>query len=165
MSIKANRPPAERTLLGAIDTQARRTVAQARAEIGPLVARETPRSSGRTAAALRPRVSKTPTGAALTIGAPKGKPHSGNATIADVVRWVNRGTGTLRAGPGPKRRIRSSRRPPRRLVLPGGKKVWSVRGQRANPFLGRIQTLGTPRVQRAFEHGATQAARAIEKAL
>lgn len=166
MSITGDKLPAAATLLGVIDTQARKTVAAARDEIAPLVARETPRKSGATAAALRPRVSRTATGAALSVGASRGAMH-GKVRVAQVVRWVTRGTGVHRTSPGgSKRRIRSNRRPvPRRLILPGGRKVWSVAGQKANPFIGRIQTLGTLRVTRVFQHGAQEAARAVERSV
>lgn len=164
MSVRGDRLPPERTLLGIIDRQARRAVGEAQQALAPIVTAQTPRKSGAVAGALRPRVSRTATGAAVTVAPPRGRLHGGSyATVADVMRWVQRGTGIRRQGPGGKRRIRSSRIPPRRLALPGGKKVWSVAGQRANPFMGRIQTLGTPRVQAALEQGARDAARAIER--
>lgn len=155
--------PSEATLLSVIDTGARKTMATARDAIAPIVSREVPKASGKTAAALRPRIARTSTGAALTVGAPRGKRHDGSATIADVVRWVQRGTGLYRTTPGPKRRIRSKRFPRRRLILPGGRKVWSVKGQHPNPFMQRIEQLGTPRVQKVCEEGARDAARAVER--
>lgn len=164
MSIQGKQLPSERTLLGVIDTQARTTAQKAAREIAPIVSRETPHKSGATAAALRPRVSRTSTGAAITVAPPRARRHPGSkATVAQLIRWVTRGTGALREGAGPKGRIRSSRRPPRRLVLPGGARRWSVKGQKPNPFTGRIQAAGTLRVERAFAEGARAAARAAER--
>ena len=160
MSVKANKPPTERTLLGVLDVQARRAVDGARQDVAMVVTAHTPRRSGRMAQALAPRVARTATGQALTVRAPRGARHGSGATIAQVVRWVTSGTGLHRQGGGPKRRIRSRRGP---LGLPGGRKVWTVAGQKPNPFMGRIHTLATPRVQRAFEQGARHAARAVER--
>lgn len=157
--------PSERTLLSAIDVQARRTVDNAKQALAPIVAREVPRGrTSKVAAALRPKVSRTQTGAAVTISAPRGRVHSGQATIAEVVRWITRGTGIYRQGGGARRRIRAKRLG-RRMILPGGRAVWSVKGQRPNPFLDRIEAVGTLRVQRIFEQGARDAARAVERSL
>jgi hypothetical protein len=166
VSIRADKLPPAQTLLGVIDVGARKAVALAQEEVAPVVAREVPRKSGKTAAALRPRVSRTATGAALSVRAPRGKLH-GHVTIAEVVRWVNRGTGLYRTAGlyvQPARLIRSSRRPlPGRMTLPGGAKRWTVKGQHPNPFMARILSLGTPRVQSAAERGAKDAARAVER--
>lgn len=149
-------------MLGAIDTEARKTMAAAAADLAPIVAREAPRGrTGKVASAMRPRVSRTATGQSLVIAPPR-RPHSGKATIAQVVRWVTRGTGLYRTGPGVKSRIRASN-PWQRLVLPGGKKVWSVRGQHPNAFVDRIRSIGTPRVERVLQEGAEDAARAVER--
>lgn len=166
MSVKADKMPAARTLLAAIDTTARQTVQKAGREVAPIVARETPHKSGQTAIALRPRVRRTPTGAALVVAPARGRRHANSkATIAQVVRWVQSGTGVKRVGGGAKARIRSNRRPPRRLILPGGKKVWTVAGQDPNPFMGRIQAAGTLRVARVYRDGAADAARAVERVI
>lgn len=162
MSIKAKEMPPAATILGALDIGARKSIVTAQQAIAPIVSRETPRKTGQTAAALRPRLSRTATGAALTVGAPRRKPH-GRATIAQVLRWLTRGTGEYRNTAGPKKPIRSSRRPPRRMVLPGGAKRWSVKGQHPNPFMARIQALGTLRVQQAAEEGAKDTARDLER--
>lgn len=167
MTVTGKKLPAERVLLAAIDAHARETVKAAKSEIAPIVSRETPRHSGRTAAALQPRMSRTATGAALSVGAPRGK-RDGKVTIAQVVRWVNRGTGlerTTGVDVSPRRRIRSNRMPPRRLVLPGGRKVWSVRGQKANPFMDRIRTTAGQRVEARFQQGARELGRVVNKAL
>lgn len=165
MSVSEGKPLPVATMLGAIDAKARQAVTVAKQAVSPIVAHEVPKRSGKTAAALRPRISRTATGVALTVSAPRGKAHGGQATIADVVRWVNRGTGLYRDTPGPKRQIRSSRHPPRRMTLPGGRKRWTVKGQHPNEFMARIRQLGTPRVQQAFEQGAKNAARDVERVI
>jgi len=162
-----NQLPPESTLLGVIDTGARNAMKMAQQAVSPVVTREVPRRSGRTAAALSPRVYRTSTGAALLVAPPRGK-MSGKVRISQVVRWVNRGTGLYRTtglDVQPARRIRSKRIPPRRLILPGGRKVWSVKGQHPNPFMARIMELGTPRVQKACEDGAVETARTVEEAV
>jgi hypothetical protein len=165
MTVSGDKMPSERTLLTTLDTEARRTVQKAQAEMAPIIARVVPRKSGKTAGALRPKVSRTATGAALTVSPPRGKAHSGHgpATIAQVVRWVNTGTGLYRNGAGVKARIRGRRRGIVRgdMVLPGGKKVRSVKGQRPNPFMARIRAAGEVRVARIYTQGARDAARAV----
>lgn len=155
-------PPA-RTLLTALDTHARATMQTAQGEVSLIVAQETPRQSGQLAAAMRPRLSRTATGAALTVGPARGRMH-GNITVAELVRLVTKGTGEFREGPGPKARIRA-KNPLRRMVLPGGRKVWSVAGQHPQPFVRRIRELGTPRVERSAQRGAADAGLAIRRVL
>jgi hypothetical protein len=158
MSVIERPLPPLSTFLTVIDTGARKAMTAARDDIAPIVSRETPRSSGRTAAALRPKVSRTSTGAALVVGAPRGKRH-GNVTVAEVVQFVNKGTGLY----GYKHRRIRAKNKLRRMTLPGGQKRWSVRGQKPNPFMLRIRDAGTPRVQAAAEAGATETARAVER--
>lgn len=164
MSVTGKPLPSEKTLLGTVDVAARQTANHAKEALGPIVSRETPHKSGQTATALRPRIGKTATGVSISVAPPRGRRH-GNVSIAQVVRWVTRGTGVNRSVGGPGRRIRSNSRPPRPMILPGGKSYWTVAGQKPNPFMGRIEALGTLRVQSAFQRGATDAARAVEKAL
>lgn len=165
MSVEFGQIPPVGTLLGIVDSGARASMSRARDDIAVIVASETPSASGEVAKALKPRLSKTATGAGMTVGASRARQHGqGPATIADVVRWVNRGTGKYRQGPGPKSRIRA-KNPLRRMVLPGGRKVWSVAGQHANPFIARIRAAGTPIIQREAEEGARQTARAVERAI
>jgi hypothetical protein len=158
-------PPRPETVLTVIDLGARGSMKTAQEALRTIVASETPRVSGEVAAALRPRLSKTATGTALTVGAPRGKKHGhGTATIADVMRWLNRGTGIYREGPGPKRKIRA-KNPLKRMTLPGGAKRRSVKGQEPNPFMHRIREQGTLRVQEAAQEGAAQVARDLERAI
>jgi hypothetical protein len=171
MTVVSETLPSERTLLGALEAEARRAVTRAQQELAPIVVRETPRWSGTTASALRPKVRRTATGAALVIQAPRGARHPSGATVAQVMRWVTSGTGLYREGPGPKAPIRAKRGVRgnllrrRAMILPGGKRVMSVRGQRPNPFIDRIRHIGDLRVTRTFEDGARQAARAVERVL
>jgi hypothetical protein len=146
--------------LGIFDDAARTAMVAAQKELRPIVAREAPHHSGTLARRLGPRLSKTRTGAALTVGAPRGA-RDGKVTLAELVRWTTRGTGIYREGPGPHRRIRA-RNPLRRMTLPGGIKRWSVRGQHAKPYLQRIAAAGTPRVEQASREGAALAVRRAE---
>lgn len=166
MSIKAEKIPPARTLLGVLDAQARETVGQARRVVKPIVTAQTPRHSGATAKALQPRVSRTKTGAALNVRAPRGRRHPSGATIAQVVRWVNRGTGLFREGAGAKAPIQPKGARARRrgaTLSVYGRPYRSVKGQKPNKFMDRIERQGTPKVRRAFEQGARRAARAVER--
>jgi len=155
------RIPEPQTILSALDTQARATMKLAQEQVSSIVSQETPRKSGETAAALRPRVSRTATGAALSVGPPRGKRH-GNVTVAQVVRWVNRGTGIYREGPGSKRKIRA-KNPLRRMNLGNGVERRSVKGQHPNQFMTRIRERGTLRVEELAKQGAQDAARVVER--
>jgi hypothetical protein len=162
MSVHVSRElPPPQTILTALDNEARATMKVAQGEVATVVSQETPRASGQTAAALSPRVTRTSTGAALLVGPPRGKRH-GNVTVAEVVRWVNRGTGIYREGPGPKHRIRA-KNPLRKMKVGRGVERYSVKGQRPDPFMARIQERGTPRVEAAAQRGAENAARVLER--
>jgi hypothetical protein len=162
MSVHVDKPPPNpATILSTLDVQARETMKVAQADVATVVSSETPHSSGETARALAPRLSRTSTGVALLVGPPRGKRH-GNVTVAQVVRWVTHGTGELREGPGPKRRIRA-KNPLRRLKVGRGVARYSVKGQRPDHFMARIEQRGTPRVEAAAERGAQNAARALER--
>lgn len=120
MTVVAEKLPTEHTLLTVVDKVAARTAREARDAAAPVVARETPRKSGATAQALRPKATRTGTGHAVSIAVPRGRKHprsSYGATINEVVRWVNRGTGELRVGPGRKRPIRGRRTGDRKSVV------------------------------------------------
>lgn len=154
--------PSAESLLTVMDRGAQRTMRDAKAAVDPIVSLETPRSSGDLADKLRGKVTRTQTGYGLTVGVPRGARDRSGATLADVARWVQRGTGIHREGPGPKRRIRS-KRPLGRMTLPGGKKVRSVAGQRADPFMQRIHDKATPRVDQIVQEGALATARDTER--
>lgn len=162
MSVHVDKPaPNPATILSTLDTQARETMKVAQADVASVVSQETPRHGGETAAALAPRITRTSTGVALRVGPPRGKRH-GNVTVAQVVRWVNRGTGIYREGPGPKHSIRA-KNPLRRMKVGRGVERFSVKGQHPDHFMDRIERRGTPRVQAAAERGAENAARALER--
>jgi hypothetical protein len=109
-------------------------------------------------------VRKTPTGHRATVGPPRGRRYkSGDATVAQVARWVTRGTGIYRDGPGPKRPITGKHGVLRPMVLPGGRKVRSVKGQKPNAFIARAETRALVPVERALRAGAEQAARALRR--
>lgn len=163
MSVTGKPLPPAPTLLGAVDQTARETMNVLRDEVRPVVTRETPHRSGVTAAKLAPRIGKTSTGYSLTVGASRGAKH-GHVTVAEVVRWVTRGTGVHREGPGPKHRI-TAKNPLRRMTLPGGAKRWSVAGQQPNPFVDRILVSGTPKVLAAAEQGAQNVGPAVQQAV
>lgn len=157
-------PPAQ-TILTAIDEHAQATMKAAERELGPVVAGLVPRGRTRKLAdGLRPKTTRTARGTQISVQAPRGKAHDRYATIADVVRWVNRGTGIHRAGPGAKRRVRS-RVPGRKMTLPGGAQRTTVAGQRPNPFMARIVDVATPRIERATAAGARGLDRVIDRAL
>ena len=162
MSVHVDKPPPNpATILSTLDSQARETMKVAQADVATVVSSETPHSSGETAAALRPRITRTSTGVALLVGPPRGKRH-GKVTVAQVVRWVSRGTGIYREGPGPKHRIRA-KNPLRRMKVGRGVERYSVKGQRPDHFMDRIELRGTPRVEAAAQRGAENAARALER--
>lgn len=165
MTVTGKPLPPTLTFLSAVDEHARSTMKDAERDIAPLVAGLVPRGrTGKVAGALRPRTTRTARGAQISVGAPRGKAHNNYATIAEVVRWVNRGTGIHRAGPGGKRRVRSSI-PGRKMILPGGAQRTTVAGQRPNPFMRRISDAVTPRFERAAADGARRLGRVIERAL
>ena len=160
-SVRVVKPLPPNSLLVAIDRGAKVTMQEAREAVAPIVSLETPRRSGRMAAALVPKVRKVGTGYSLTVGAPRGARH-GEVTVNQVVRWVNRGTGLYRVGPGSHKKIRS-----KRLLcdmhIPGYGWVRSVKGQHPDPFLSRIFSLSDPRVQEIALAGAQRAAREAER--
>lgn len=159
MAVKVVKPLDPRTALTAIDTEAYETMKRAGQLVQPIIDADTPRVSGRVAAALKPRVRRTATGAGLRIGATRGRRH-GNVTAAQVVRFVTQGTGVYGYSHKP---IRPKGR--KALFLREfGKDVRSVRGQRPNPFLDRIKQTADLKVQAEQQRGAERAARAAERA-
>lgn len=148
--------PVPRTILGVLDEEARHAMRAAVDETRRTLASEAP---GHLGEAMTGSVRKTDTGYRATVQSPRKKRYPpGEATVAQVVRWVNRGTGLLREGPGPKRRITGRRGVLRPMVLPGGRKVRSVKGQKPNPFIARTETRAEPLARHAIEDGARKAA-------
>ena len=160
MSVRG-RPVDPKTMLSAIDLEAKAAMGEARVVVDGIVQRDTPKRTGRLAQALKPRVTRTKTGYSLTVKPPRGARH-GDVTVAQVAKWVQTGTGLYREGPGPKHKVRA-KNPLRRMTLPGGRRVWSVKGQHPDPFMARIERDATPRVQELADRGAERAARAAER--
>lgn len=147
-------------ILAVLDRSAKAACTDAKAIVAPIIAAEAP---GGLERALTTRVAKTPTGYKTTVQTPRGKSYKGGATGAQVVRWVTRGTGIYRKGAGPKRPITGKRGAFGVMVLPGGKRVRSVKGQRPNAFLARAEDRARRPVERAMHDGAKQAADALRR--
>jgi hypothetical protein len=161
-------PPA-RTIIGAVDQASKDTMQQARREVLPIVMSETPRKRGIVAQDLRPRTSQTKSGRRLTVGATRRKRHDSYATIAQVMRWVQRGTGVRRDGPGAKNRVRPKgalNRLRGASLSVYGRQYSSVAGQRPNPFMARIAKRGGDVFERvAGGRGPKHAADTVERVL
>jgi hypothetical protein len=154
-------PPAE-TFLHVIDQEAEATVRAAGRTLGPIIARETPRHSGRLEKGLKPKVTKTPTGRALSVGAAYGGKHGADRiTLAQLVRILSRGTGMYRVGAGAHRPILP--KPPHKALSIFGRKVASVRGQHPKHFMYDIERAGMGRVLAEYDRGSERAARAVER--
>lgn len=152
--------PAPRTVLGTLDQAARAAAQEAKRAAEPVFRRETP-GRGRLRATMKARAGKSATGYQVTIR-PTGI-HPSGVPAWQVARWVTRGTGLFRTtGPGRRGLIRASK-PWKRMTLPGGAKRWTVKGQKANPFIERAERRASPIVIRTFEQGAAQAARDLAR--
>jgi len=162
MTVREIKAPDVPGMLGAIDAEARETMKDARNPVKDIVNQEAPRKTGELQKALAPRSAKTATGAKLAISVGKRRRH-GKVTAAQVLRWTTRGTGENREGPGKKKKIKSKRRFGR-MTLPGGKKVYSVKGQEPKHYMVKIEARATPVVERECREGAKKAARAAELA-
>jgi hypothetical protein len=148
-------------ILGVLDTHARGALRDVATLVEPLVRAEAPGGLGD---AMKATVRKTPTGYRATVAAPRNKPYKGGtATSAQIVRWVNRGTGIYRQGAGPKRPITGRRGVLGRMTLPGGQRVRSVKGQHPNPFIARAEDRARAPVDRALQNGAHKAADALRR--
>lgn len=145
-------------IMGVLDKHAKLAATDAKNVVMPLIKAEAPGGLGD---AFTARVAKTPTGYKTTVQTPRAKPYKGGATGSNVVRWVTRGTGIYRKGGGRKKPIRAKRGGV--LILPGGKRVRSVKGQRPNPFLARAETRAMAPVERALYDGAKKAANALRR--
>lgn len=166
MTVTTSRePPSERAVEAMLDDQAQAAARRAGRRMGPIVSREAPRGrTGKVARELRPRVSRSGSGHRLTVRAKRGVAHGRYSSVAQVVKYLTSGTGVYREGPGPKSPIRPKRRydPRAALILPGGRRVRKVKGQRPNDFIARIERQGTPLVDDEFKRSAREALRAID---
>jgi hypothetical protein len=148
-------------IIGVLDTYAKIAAVEARMIVKPLVEAEAPGGLGK---AMTASVRPTATGYRIAVQSPAKKHYkSGEATIASVVRYVNRGTGIYRVGPGTKKKIEGKVGKRKLMRLPGGRDVRYVKGQRPNPFLARAETRATGPVAVALENGAHAAAAALRK--
>lgn len=153
--------PRPRAVRGALDKAARDTVRDVAAAVLPIVRSEAP---GRLGEAMTTTVRQTPEGHTATIAAsPRRRYGSSGATGAQVVRWVTRGTGLYRQGPGRKRKITSKRGVLGTMTLPGGLRVRTVKGQHSNPFVARAEQRAKGAAERAMKHGAERTADALRK--
>jgi hypothetical protein len=155
------RMPDPRRVRASLDESAKRALRETVAAVLPIVREEAPGGLG---SAMTTSVRRTPDGYRAVIAPSARKRYkAGGATGAQVVRWVTRGTGIYRKGPGPKRKITSKRGVFGSMVLPGGRRVRTVRGQHANPFVARAEQRAQPNADRALRHGAEQAGAALRK--
>lgn len=160
MTLKLPPPLPIETVLGAIDGAAQRTAAAARDHTVSAVKRALPAHSGRSRAAARGRVTRTPTGHAVSVAPSKTVRYPNGVTAVEVARFFSGGTGEHgpRKRPYPPRRARAFR-------LPQGWSSDVIEGQRPNPVYERVQTSEQARVARMMEAGAAQAARDAEAVL
>lgn len=155
----SGRMPSPRQIMTVMDAHARLAVTEAKNVVVPVVRAEAPGGLG---AAMTGSVRKTATGHRLIVqAAPRKSYGKGSATGAQVVRWVNRGTGIYRKGPGAKRRIASKSGGP--MTLPGGREVLSVKGQQPNEFIARGKRRADPMVREQLREGARQAANELRR--
>ena len=153
--------PTPRAVRGALDQAARSAVRDAGRAALPIVRDEAPGGLG---SAMQATVRETPRGHSVRIAAaPRKKYGGGQATGAQVVRWVSRGTGVYRKGPGRKRPITGKRGVLGTMTLPGGVRVRSVKGQRPNPFVERAKTRADAAVKVAVRVGAQKAANRLRR--
>lgn len=149
--------PRPTRILGVVDEHARMALRDVTQQIVLPAARE--EAPGGLGQAITASVRRTPEGHRAVVQASPRKAYKGSgATGAQVVRWVTRGTGIYRRGPGPKRRITSKRGVLGTMTLPGGTRVRTVRGQRPNPFVARAEDRTRARVERAVRESARKAA-------
>ncbi len=148
-------------IMGVLDRHAKDALGDAKTIVMGLVTQEAPGGLGR---AMQGSVRKTATGYRATVQPPRGKPYKGGAaSVAEVARYVNRGTGIYRKGGGRKRPITGRFGILRPMTLPGGKHVRSVKGQHPNPFIARAETRAIVPASRALENGLRRAADTLRR--
>jgi hypothetical protein len=145
------RLPAPRAVRGALDHAARDATKAAAAAALPVVRDAAPGGLG---GAMSVTMRQTQAGHVATVGPSPRKRYKGGASGAQVTRWVTRGTGVYRAGPGRKRPITSKRGVLGTMTLPGGIQVRSVKGQRPNPFMARAKDRADAAATRAVRSQA-----------
>lgn len=164
MKVGASQPPRlpdEQTILTVLDDAARSALVDVGELVDQAIHAEGPRRTDALVDGFITTPTKTPEGHRLRVRPSPRKRH-GKATVAQVARWVNRGTGTLRVGPGPKKRI-VSRQPGLAMQVGSGVARRSVAGQAANPFVERADDRTSIAAQVRIEQGADLAAWALGK--
>lgn len=153
--------PTQRAVRGALDKATRDAARDAGRAALTIVKNEAPGGLG---SAIALQVRETSDGHSATVGPPKSKRYgTGGASGAQVVRWVTRGTGIYRKGPGRKHPITSKRGVLGTMTLPGGTRVRSVKGQRPNPFMSRASDRATAAAKRAAHRGADRVADGLRR--
>jgi hypothetical protein len=147
------------TILAHVDHAARQAANRARQAAVPVVRAGLPVVSGRLRRGTTGRVSRTPTGYALTVAATSRVRYPSGVSAKQVLRFVTQGTGVF----GPLRRRITPRRASA-FVLPGWS-AESVSGQQGRDYLGQVKPLADGIVVRSLEDGAVDAADFIERAL
>ena len=158
--VETDGPALDGTILTVLDTAAKDAATRAAALAQQELRDEAPQGPTRKLREnLVGRATKTATGYTVTVGVKRAAMHDQNVTVAQVARWVQRGTGLRRRGPGPKAPIHAKHhRLGRRMVLPGGKRRWKVKGQHPNPFMQRAKARLDPRVADIIRDAASRAA-------
>lgn len=148
MTVELGRPlPPATTLIASVKDEGRASLERARAALAPIVREQTPRDTGKLVRALEPRIIDTVEGAALVIGPRRGERHDAEASMAQVIHFLQGGT-RLHKGP---------------LNTPWGVRA-DVKGQKPDHFLDRIVMQGKPQVDRILLEGSVEAARKAESA-
>jgi hypothetical protein len=155
------RVPKPTQVRSTFEAEARKALRHAATRVALPIARE--EAPGGLGEALTSTVRAMDGGYRAVIQASPRKPYKGAATGAKVVRWVTHGTGLYRVGPGAKHPITSRRGVLGSMVLPGGRRVRVVRGQKPNPFLSRAQERSRGPVEQALRESARDAGRALRR--
>lgn len=155
-------PPAlhVETVLGAIDTQARRSASRAGTVGVAAVRRYVPARTGRARAGVARRVRRSLHGYLIEVYPSAKSRYASGVTSKQVLGWLERGTGEY----GPRGRPIRPRRG-HAFHLPGGWVSGSIRGQRAQHPFARALTSSDATVVRELETGASIAARNAERVL
>jgi hypothetical protein len=146
--------PAPSTVLSVLDIEGQKSMRSVRVYVVPVVRTMAPKLSGDLAGGINGRVTKQKDGYRLQIRPSRGQ--------GKKMRWVTRGTGVYREGPGPKAPI-TPKRPGGELTLPGGRKYASVKGQKPNDFMARADRQTRRRAEILIRQGATNAVKVLSR--
>lgn len=152
--------PPFRTILGAMDAEARST-ARAAGNLGLAAVRRTlPARSGRLRRGQRVKISRTARGLALEVSPTSRIKYPSGVSAVEVTRFVVGGTGVH----GPKGRPYGPRRA-HAFRLGDHFVATELQGQRAQDSYNRARTSSSALVERELAAGAKRAARAAEGVL